>query len=45
MTKDFLLPVVVQSLSHVRLTVTPWTAARQASLLHCLQEFAQIHVN
>ena len=28
MTKDFLLPVVVQSLSHVRLTVTPWTAAR-----------------
>ena len=25
-------PVVVQSLSHVRLLVTPWTAAHQASL-------------
>ena len=24
--------VVVQSLSHVQLSVTPWTAARQASL-------------
>ena len=27
-----MLTVVVQSLSHVRLFVTPWTAARQASL-------------
>ena len=30
--KSFLSVVVVQSLSHVRLFATPWTAARQASL-------------
>ena len=29
---EFLLIVVVQSLSHVWLSVTPWTTARQASL-------------
>ena len=34
--------------SHVRLFATPWTAARQASLLpvpHHLLEFAQVHVH
>ena len=35
---------VVWSLSHVQLYVTPWTAVRQASILHSLLEFAQIHV-
>ena len=38
--------VVVQLLSRVRLFVTPWTAARQASLfLHHLPEFAQTYVH
>ena len=38
--------VVVQSLSHVCLFGTPWTAARQASFsfYHYLLEFAQTHV-
>ena len=36
----------VQSLSHVQLFVTPWTAAHQASLsFTTLLEFAQIHVH
>ena len=35
--------VVVQSLSHVRLFVTPWTAG--FPVLHCLPEFAQTHVH
>ena len=30
--KTFLVVVVVQSLSHVQLSVTPWAAVRQASL-------------
>ena len=34
--------VVLRSPSHVRLFVTPWTAARQASFLHFLPEFAQL---
>ena len=35
---------VVQLLNCVRLFVTPWTAAHQASWdLHCLLEFAQTH--
>ena len=36
--------IVVQSLSCVQLW-TPWTAARQSPVLHCLLEFAQIHVH
>ena len=40
-----LLVVAVQSLSHVQLFATPWTAVRQASVLHYLSEFAQIHVH
>ena len=38
--------LVVQSPSHARLFVTPWTAARQASLslTHHLPGFAQIHI-
>ena len=42
------LLVVVQSLSHVQLFATPWTAARQASLsfiLHYLLEFTQTHAH
>ena len=35
----------VQSLSCVQLFATPWTATCQASVLHCLPEFAQIHVH
>ena len=36
----------VQSLSHVQLFVTPWTAAREASLIHHqLPEFTQTHVH
>ena len=35
----------VQSLSHVQIYVTPWTAAHQAFLVHHqLPELAQIHV-
>ena len=39
--------VVVQSLSHVQLFVTPWTAARQAplSFTDCVPEVAQILVH
>ena len=38
--------VVVQSLCHVWLFVTPWTAARQVSIvLHYLPEFVQTHVH
>ena len=37
--------VVVQSLIHVQLYVTPWTTARQTSVLHHLPEFAQTHVH
>ena len=40
--------VVVQSLSHVQLFATLWTAARQASLsfiLHYLLEFTQTHAH
>ena len=38
--------VAVQSLSCVRLFVTPWSAAHQGfPVLHCLLEFAQIHVH
>ena len=36
--------LIVQSLSPVRHFETPWTAARQASLLCYFPEFAQIHV-
>ena len=36
----FFLVIVFQSLSCVWLFVTPWTAACQASLSHCLPEFA-----
>ena len=43
----FLVLVVVHSLSHVQLFVTPWTAAHQVSflVLHYLAEFAQTHVH
>ena len=41
----FVVVVVVQSLSHVRLFVTPWTAACQDSVFHYLPEFAQTHVH
>ena len=49
----YCLFIAVHSLSHIQLFVTPWTAARQASLsfttpgfsiLHHLPELAQIHV-
>ena len=37
---------IVQSLSHVQLFETPWTAAMPGSpVLHYLPEFAQIHVH
>ena len=37
--------IVIQSLSHVQLFVTPWNAACQDShVLHYLLEFAQTHV-
>ena len=36
--------IVVESLSHVRLFVTPWSVTWQASLHHLL-EFAQTHVH
>ena len=35
----------VQSLSHVRLFVTPWAAAHQASLSFNISQFAQTHVH
>ena len=34
----------VQSFSHVRLFVAPWTAAHHASIHHQLLELAQIHI-
>ena len=37
--------VVVQSLSWVLLFVTPWVAARQASLSLTIPEFVQVHVH
>ena len=37
--------LVVQSLCHVQLFATPWTAACQASLSFTILEFAQIHVH
>ena len=37
--------IVVQSLSHVRLFVTPWTAARQASLSFTISQFAETRVH
>ena len=40
-----LLLVVVQSLSHVPLFATPWTATPQASVILYLPEFAQTHVH
>ena len=42
---DWFLPVVVYSFSRVQLSVTPWTAACQASLSSTLPELAQIHVH
>ena len=36
---------VVQSPSRIRLFVTLWTAARQASVTHHLLEFAQVRVH
>ena len=40
-----IVAVVVQSLSRVRLSVTPWTAARVSSVLHHLPELSQTHVH
>ena len=42
----FYLIVVVQSLSHVRLFVTPWTTYSTPGfpVLHCIPEFVQTHV-
>ena len=41
-----LQPAVVQSLGCVQLFVTPWTADKLGTcVLHCLLEFAQIHVH
>jgi len=37
--------VVVLSLSYVQLSVTPWTAACQASLSFTVSQFVQIHVH
>ena len=38
--------VVVQSLSHVQLFATPMDCSTPGfSILHCLPEFAQIHVH
>ena len=40
--------IVVQSLNHVQLFVTPWTAAHQAlfcAVFHYLPEFVQTHVH
>ena len=36
---------VVQRLSFVQLSATPWTAACQASLPHRLLKFVQVHIN
>ena len=37
--------IVIQLPSHVWFLVTPWIAARQASLFFTFPEFAQIHVH
>ena len=37
--------IIVQLLSCVQLFVTPWTAARQASLSFTIPQFAQTHVH
>ena len=37
--------IVVPSQSHVRLFVTPWTAARHTPLSSTVLEFAQTHVH
>ena len=37
--------VVVQSLSHVQLFATPWTAAHQASLSFIVSQITQTHVH
>ena len=45
---NLLPPWTIQSLSHVQLFVTPWIAARQASLSiihHQLPEFTQTHIH
>ena len=42
---SYLVAAVVQSLSCVRLFVTPWTVACQASLFFTVLEFAQTHVH
>ena len=39
------LVVVVQSLSHAQVFVTPWTAALQSFLSFAVPEFAQTHVH
>ena len=40
-------PVVVQSLSHVQLSATPWIDCSMPAfpVFHCLLEFAQVHVH
>ena len=35
----------VQSLSHIQLFVTPWTAAGQASLSITISQFTQTHIH
>ena len=42
---NFWQSALLFSLCHVWLSVTPWTAACQASLSSCLPEFAQVHVH
>ena len=37
--------VVVQSVSHVQLLATPWTAAHQVPLSFTISQFAQTHVH
>ena len=37
--------VVIQSLSHVRFFVTPWTGTPGFPVLHYFPEFAQTHVH
>ena len=38
LTGQFFVVVVVQSLSHVQLFATPWTAAHQASMSFCISQ-------
>ena len=42
---SFSLALWLLLFSHVQLFATPWSAACQASVLHHLPEFAQIHVH